>query len=72
MLVHLHSPAARAAEREALYVVAVKRFRDRGWGQPVAAPAFRSLVSCDWAPSSSIDPTGVPEIPSFLKREVVR
>jgi hypothetical protein len=50
----------------------VKRFRDRGYGRPVAAPTSRYLTSCSWTPSPGIDPASVPEIPSFLKREVVR
>jgi hypothetical protein len=69
----LHSPdPERAAEREALYVATVKRLRDRGYGRPVAAAAFRSLVGCNWAPSPNIDPAGVPEIPEFLQRGAVR
>jgi hypothetical protein len=40
---YLHDPDPdRATQREAAYVVAVKRFRDRGWGKPVAAPALPS------------------------------
>ena len=59
-----------AVDRGAFYVAAVKQFRDHGWGKPVAAPAFRFPVSCDWTPSSSTDPADVPTIPEFLQREV--
>ena len=59
---------AREAEREVLYIEAVRRFRDHGYGKPVAAPAIRSPVSCDWVPASNISPSDVPSIPEFLRR----
>jgi hypothetical protein len=69
--VHLHNPdTTRAAEREALYIAAVRRFRDRGYGKPVAAPASRYLTSCNWAPALGIDPAGVPDVPESLRRQV--
>jgi hypothetical protein len=65
--VHLHDPdQARARDREATYVAAVKR------GRPVAAPAVMSSVGCAWSPAPNIDPASVPDIPDFLRREVVR
>jgi hypothetical protein len=40
---YLHDPDPdRATQREAAYVAAVKRFRDHGYGKPVAAPALPS------------------------------
>lgn len=70
---HLHNPdPSRTAEHEAAYTAAVKRFRDHGYGKPVAAPASRILTNCNWTPAPSVDPAGVPVIPEFLQREVVR
>jgi hypothetical protein len=64
----LHGPEpARAAEREAAYVAAVKRFRDRGYGRPVAAPAVMSAVGCDWEPCAH-PADDFPELPAFLCR----
>ena len=69
---HLHTlDPVLETRREAAYV-AMKRFLDHGYGKPVAAPALRIPMICDWTPSSGIDPAGVPEIPSFLQSEVKR
>jgi hypothetical protein len=71
VLVEAHlraSDPAIEAQRETAYVAAVKRFRDHGYGKPVAAPAFRVPTICDWEPAPSIDPASVPVIPEFLCR----
>jgi hypothetical protein len=67
---HLHIlDQVLETRREAAYVAAVKKFRDHRRGRPVAAPVFRFPMSCDWTPSASIDPSGVPDIPESLRRE---
>jgi hypothetical protein len=64
----LHNPdRARAAEREKLYVATVRRFRDRGYGKPVAAAAVRILTDCSWEPCEH-PADDFPELPAFLCR----
>jgi hypothetical protein len=66
--VHLHDPEpARAAQREVAYVATVKRFRDRGYGRPVAAPAVMSSAGCSWEPCKH-PANDFPDIPEFLQR----
>jgi hypothetical protein len=66
---YLHHPnQARAAERETAYVAAVRRFRDHGWGKPVAAAALQIPTSCDWAPCKHPADEFL-ELPAFLCRK---
>jgi hypothetical protein len=65
---HLHAPdPVRAAQRATTYAVTVKRFRDRGYGRPVAVPEVRNLVGCNWEPCKH-PAEDFPDIPPEFRR----
>jgi hypothetical protein len=67
---YLYDPEpARAAQREASYVATIKRFRNRGYGKPVAAPASAAPAAASrWEPCEHPAVEGVPDIPELLRR----